>query len=88
MNKHYKKSKYQPREIIKDWDLGFNLGNVVKYIARSEHKGNKEADLKKAIEYLKFELEEMDGVNKKNKRIKTLSNHLLQLLFKRRTALQ
>ena len=33
-------------------DMGFNLGNAIKYIWRSEHKGNRLQDLKKARWYL------------------------------------
>jgi hypothetical protein len=45
--------------VIQAWDLNFCLGNVVKYIARAGRKdGNtKEKDLKKAIQYIEFELE-------------------------------
>jgi len=34
----------------------FNLGNAIKYIWRSEYKGNKIEDLKKAIFYLNREI--------------------------------
>ena len=53
---HYRINKPEPIEVIEGWDLGFNLGNAVKYIARADHKGNKVADLEKAIWYLKREL--------------------------------
>lgn len=36
--------------------MGFNLGNAIKYIWRCEHKGNKIKDLKKAIWYLNDEI--------------------------------
>ena len=36
--------------------MGFNLGNAVKYIWRSDLKGNDIQDLQKAIWYLKREL--------------------------------
>lgn len=51
--KHYNAGKY---EVIEDWNLGFNLGNSVKYIARSEHKGALLEDLKKAHWYLEREI--------------------------------
>lgn len=51
--------KYEPKDVIADWDLDFFLGSAVKYIARAGRKpGNsKEQDLRKAIQYLKFEIE-------------------------------
>jgi len=53
---HYTQGEYEVIDIIEDWGLNYHLGNVVKYVARCEHKGNKEEDLKKAIWYLKREL--------------------------------
>jgi hypothetical protein len=53
---HYNQGKIQPIEAIEDWDLGFNLGNTVKYIARAEHKGAPVEDLRKARWYLDREI--------------------------------
>ena len=50
--KHYNQGKIEPIEVIEDWELGYHLGNVIKYIARAEHKGNMVEDLKKAKWYL------------------------------------
>jgi hypothetical protein len=50
--KHYNIGKIEVIEAIEDWQLGFNLGNAVKYIARAEHKGKYVEDLEKAIWYL------------------------------------
>lgn len=36
--------------------LSFNAGNVVKYVARAEFKGNPVEDLKKALFYLEREI--------------------------------
>ena len=36
--------------------LGYNLGNVVKYITRADHKGNTMEDLLKARWYLNREI--------------------------------
>ena len=36
--------------------LGFRLGNVVKYVIRSEHKGTRLQDLQKAKWYLEREI--------------------------------
>ena len=58
---HYggKDSVYEAIKVIEAWDLGFNLGNVVKYIARLGRKdpNKKVEDLEKALWYLKRELE-------------------------------
>lgn len=42
--------------MIEDWELGFNLGNCVKYIARCELKGNPIQDLEKGAYYLNREI--------------------------------
>lgn len=54
---HYNKGKFEVIEVIEDWQLGFNLGNAIKYIGRCEHKENKKQDLEKALWYIKRELE-------------------------------
>ena len=50
----------EPIDVIKGWDLGFCLGNVIKYIARAGHKAgeSRDKDLHKAMEYLRMELED------------------------------
>lgn len=47
----------QVRTVIESFELGFNLGNVIKYTLRAGKKGNKVQDLQKAVEYLTFEIE-------------------------------
>jgi hypothetical protein len=57
---HYAEGrKYEPIDVIEDWELGFNLGNTVKYISRAGRKDkNKEIeDLEKALFYLKRQIE-------------------------------
>lgn len=49
---HYNAGKIEVIDAIEDWKLNFHLGNVVKYVARAEHKGNPLDDLKKARWYL------------------------------------
>lgn len=56
---HYTYAKFEVYEVIKAFGLGFNLGNVVKYILRHPHKGGLE-DLKKARWYLEREIEEWE----------------------------
>ena len=54
---HYNHGTIEVIDVIEDWNLGFCLGNAVKYIARCEHKGHKKEDLEKAIWYLNRELQ-------------------------------
>lgn len=53
---HYNAGKIEVIDFIEDQRLGFNLGNVVKYAARAEHKGNALEDLEKAAWYLAREI--------------------------------
>ena len=53
--KHYNIG-IEPIEAIESWKLGYNLGNVIKYVARSDHKGKRLEDLKKARWYLDREI--------------------------------
>lgn len=53
---HYTFSKIEVLDAIEEWKLNFRLGNVVKYIARSEHKGSRISDLEKALFYLSREI--------------------------------
>ena len=48
---------YEAIKVIEAWDLNFNLGNAVKYIARAGHKVDRLEDLKKAIWYLQREVQ-------------------------------
>lgn len=57
---HYAFGKHEPVKVIRDWDLNFNLGNVIKYVARAGRKGDKLEDLKKAREYLNYEIEAIE----------------------------
>lgn len=54
--KHYNVGKYEVIDVIEDWKLGFNLGNVVKYVGRADHKGAASSDLYKALFYLNREI--------------------------------
>jgi len=57
---HYTHGDIEPIDAIEAWQLGFCLGNVVKYIARAGHKGDRLEDLKKARWYLEREIERAD----------------------------
>ena len=56
--------KHEPKDVIRDWDLNFNLGNVIKYISRAGRKGHgkKKEDLLKAKQYLEFELAYLESL--------------------------
>lgn len=55
---HYNIGQYEVIDVIEDWGLNsnFNLANVVKYVARAGHKGNRQQDLEKALFYLEREI--------------------------------
>ena len=63
---HYK-GRYEPKDYIRDHGLNFNLGCVIKYITRAGRKvlnGHtpetaKLEDLKKARDYINFEIEHL-----------------------------
>lgn len=58
---HYAEGrKYEPKDVIRDWNLNFNLGNTVKYVARAGRKDDILQDLKKARQYLDFEIEYLE----------------------------
>lgn len=49
---HYTFGGIEIIDAIEAWELGFHLGNVVKYVARAPHKGCYLEDLRKARWYL------------------------------------
>jgi len=56
---HYTFSAIEPIEVVETWQLGFHLGNVVKYIARAGRKDQQLQDLRKAQWYLNREIERL-----------------------------
>lgn len=52
--------EYEPRKVIEDWALGFHLGNALKYISRAGRKGDAAEDLRKAVQYLEWEIERLE----------------------------
>lgn len=54
--RHYTFGAIEVIDAIEAWQLGFHLGNVVKYVARAGHKGNYLEDLRKARWYLDREI--------------------------------
>lgn len=53
---HYKVGGIETIDFIEAKKLNYNLGNVVKYITRADHKGNRKEDLEKARWYLDREI--------------------------------
>ena len=54
---YYKSGGMEAFDVIDAFDLGFNLGNAFKYIARAGKKNDKIEDLRKAVTYLNREIE-------------------------------
>jgi hypothetical protein len=61
---HYNTGKIEVIDFIEDQQLGFHLGNAVKYIARAGKKEGSDplTDLEKAVWYLNRRIEELRGV--------------------------
>jgi len=51
--RHYIGRRYEAWQIAEDWNLGFHLGNALKYVIRCNAKGHREQDLEKALAYLR-----------------------------------
>ena len=59
---HYAEGrKYEPKDVIRDWQLNFNLGSAVKYVARAGRKDDIVQDLKKAQECIQFEIDAIEA---------------------------
>jgi hypothetical protein len=56
---HYKAGGIETIDFIEAKQLGYNLGNVIKYVSRADHKGKKLEDLKKAEWYLAREIKNL-----------------------------
>jgi len=57
---HYKVGGIETIDFIEAKKLGYNLGNVVKYVSRADHKGKLLEDLKKAQWYLAREIDDIE----------------------------
>jgi hypothetical protein len=57
---------YEAIKVIEAWDLGFSLGNAVKYIARAGKKDDELEDLKKARWYLDHIIAKVEAERAKN----------------------
>ena len=65
---HYggEENLYEAIKVIEAWELGFCLGNAVKYIARAGKKdpAKRIEDLQKAAWYINHEIEGLQGKKK------------------------
>ena len=60
---HYRGDrKFEPIEVIEDWQLNYRLGNALKYVSRNGRKPGEDPreGLRKAIWYLEREIEALD----------------------------
>ena len=66
--KHYTEGrKFEPKNVIRDWGLNFNLGSAVKYLSRAGRKDNIVQDLKKAQEFIQFEIDALEAERKEGR---------------------
>lgn len=65
---HYggKENKYEAIKVIEAWNLGFCLGNTVKYISRAGKKDDIIQELEKALWYLKREIKTLKKDGQEN----------------------
>ena len=57
---HYAEGRrYEPVDVIADWELDFCLGSAVKYLARAGRKNDIVEDLEKAVWYINYKIEEI-----------------------------
>jgi hypothetical protein len=61
---YYSATNYDVIDIIQDYKLSFNRGNILKYIIRAGKKDNELQDLLKALDYLEREIEHFRAVTK------------------------
>lgn len=60
---HYIDGGIETIDFIEAKNLGFNLGNAIKYISRAGKKGNRLQDLQKAQWYLAREINNEVGID-------------------------
>lgn len=53
---HYKTNSFDVIDFCKEYNLNFNRGNIVKYVARAGKKDDEIKDLEKALDYLQREI--------------------------------
>jgi hypothetical protein len=58
---HYRPGLYEAINVIEAWELGFCLGNAVKYICRAGSKNDAATDLEKARWYIEREIQRLQA---------------------------
>ena len=82
---HYTEGrKFEPKDVIRDWGLNFNLGSAVKYVARAGRKDDIVQDLKKAQQFIQFEIDAIEEERERCKvkeaeRIKKYPKHISKM---------
>jgi hypothetical protein len=62
---HYNNGKgYDVIDFCNDYNLNFNRGSAIKYLARAGKKENEIADLKKAIDFIQREIKHLENENR------------------------
>lgn len=59
--RHYQGNGLEAITVIEAFNLGFSLGNAIKYILRAGNKGCKIKDLKKSLWYIQREIESLES---------------------------
>ena len=57
---HYKSGGIEVIDVIEAFELGYRLGNVIKYVLRAGRKGDALEDLEKAAWYLDREIYKLE----------------------------
>ena len=61
---YYSATTYDVIDIIQDYKLSFNRGNILKYIIRAGKKDDELQDLLKALDYLERDIEHIRHLRK------------------------
>lgn len=73
---HYAEGrKYEPKDVIRDWGLNFNLGSAVKYISRAGRKDDIVQDLKKAQQFIQFEIDAIEAERGNTPKVECKDTH-------------
>jgi hypothetical protein len=63
---YYNKTSMSVSDIVDEYELNFNKGNIIKYVLRSgkKSKDTEVQDLEKAKRYIEIEIERLTKLNK------------------------
>ena len=62
---HYLPGPYEVYKILNAWNMNFNRGNAIKYLVRAGKKNTVDEikDLRKAKQYIDYEIERLNNLN-------------------------